>query len=192
MRRRKFLATTTALLATGGLAGCTANGSDDDTTDDPETETPTQSASPPTETPATPTAGTTGTPEWVSESCDSAPTIDGVPSRPETLTEDSVVEYAREFERTYVVATNDEYREIESIDVTNVENDSDGYHVQLAVEGVAATSTDEENGTETPRPADATAHRATYRLFGPYLRREHRGHAGGQLISAECWTVDNE
>jgi hypothetical protein len=193
MKRRAFLATT-ALLTTGTTVGC-ISGSDDSTAGDSNGETDGGSDSvsdentadtTPTDTPSTPD----DQPEWVDSNCQPVPDIEGLPSPPETLTEDSVVSYVREFEPVYVVATNEQYGAIDSIDVTNVEEDN-GYHVDIAVEGSAPTPADEENATRTPVPADGTSHRATYRIAGAYLVRDFRAYASEAVLDSACWTLES-
>lgn len=177
MNRRRFLAITAAL-AGAPLAGCIGDDSD-------SAETPTSTPDP---TESTPDA----TPEWASANCNGAPEIDGLPDPPETRTTERVVDYVTEFERTYIVATDDSYDDIENVSVTTSEETGDGYRVELAVEGIAAMSTPEGNETETPQPADASSHRATYRLSGDYLLREHQGYAAGRTLSEDCWTVGTD
>lgn len=165
MNRRRFLATT-AVLAGGTLAGCLGGDSD---------------------SAGTPTATPTPTPEWATENCQSSPDVEGLPEPPATRTSERVADYVTEFERTYIVATDDSYDDIESVSVTTTEETGDGYRVELAVEGSA-----EGNGTETPQPADATSHRVTYRLSGDHLLREHQGYAAGRTLSEDCWTVGTD
>lgn len=173
MDRRTFLTLAATAVGATSLTGCLGNspaGEDGDA--------------------ATPTATQTPTPDPFPASCQALPDVEGVPSPPAEATEDSVREYVTEFERTYAVATNADYRSVESVNVNRVETEDDTYEVELAVEGVPATSTAASEGsTATPRPADATAHRALYRFDGDRLVRELRGYAGGRELSSDCWTV---
>lgn len=191
MNRRRVLTATAAAVA-GGLAGCTAVQSGDDETDDPDstpTETPSSEPSPadsPTETTPTPTR------EPFPDSCPEGPDVDGLPSVPESPTEENIAEFVTEFERVYAVATNDEYRALEDVRVTDTESTDGRFRVELAVEATMVTGTPGPDGeTPTPRPAGASAHRALYRIQGEQVVRELRGHAAGRKISSECWTVDS-
>jgi hypothetical protein len=178
MRRRALLAATATALGTATVAGCL--GDDGEPNGDGTTTRPT----------ATPTDTQTDAPTATRDdsfpaNCPDEPDIDGLPARPENLSESSVVDYVREFESVYVVATDDYYTGIDSITVTETTAAGGGYDVDMAVEGVEHTPT----GTETPQPADATSHRVTYRLRGQTLVRELRGYAAGREISEDCWTV---
>ncbi|WP_440992155.1 hypothetical protein [Haloarchaeobius baliensis] len=183
MHRRSLLTATASALGAVTIAGCLGDESDDGdgtTSPDPTTTRPTST---PTDT-RTATATATRATSFP-EDCPDEPDIDGLPARPETLTESNVVDYVREFEAVYVVATDDYYSGIDSITVTETTAVDGGYDVEMAVEGTEHTPT----GTETPQPADATSHRVTYRLRGRTLVRELRGHASGAFISEDCWTV---
>jgi hypothetical protein len=173
MNRRRLLATM-ATLAGGALAGCLGGNSNP-----PET---------PTSTPDPTESTADATPAWVSANCDTAPDTDELPDPPETRTSERVVDYVTEFERTYVVATDDSYDAVADISVTTVEETGDGYRVALAVEGRAETPGE----NETPQPADATSHRATYRLSSDHLLRKHQGYAAGRTLSEDCWTVGTD
>ncbi|MFD1644192.1 hypothetical protein [Haloarchaeobius litoreus] len=162
MRRRALLAATATALGSATVAGCLGDG-------------------------ATDGDGTTTHTDAVPENCSETPDIDGLPARPESLTESSVVDYVREFEEVYVVATDDGYAGIRSITVSEVTAVEDGYEVDMAVDGVEPTRT----GTATEQPVDATVHRATYRLRGRTLVRELRGHPANRLIWTDCWTVSS-
>lgn len=181
MRRRALLTATATALGSVTVAGCLGD-TDDDGTTSPD-RTTTRQTSTPTDTRTdepTPTRD-----ESVPQNCPDEPDIDGLPARPESLTESSVVDYVREFEAVYVVATDDGYAGIDSITVTETTAAGGGYDVDMAVEGVQPTRT----GTATPSPADATSHRVTYRLRDRTLVRELRGYASGGFISEDCWTV---
>lgn len=181
MRRREFLAATTAAFGTGSVAGCTGRQSPSETTPTDRTtqSTPTSASGQPTDTPV---------PE--SESCQSLPDIDGLPDRPAEWTDESVRSYVTVFERAYAVEANPEYRAIDSVRVTHVEASDEGYRVQLDVEGVPATpGTDPSDGTPTPLPVDGRTHRALYRVRADRLVRERRGHAGGRLLTSDCWAL---
>ncbi|WP_256297808.1 hypothetical protein [Haloarchaeobius salinus] len=178
MRRRALLAATATALGSATLTGCLGDGeSGGDGTNSPD---------PATNRTATPTDTATATSaDSFTENCPTEPDIDGLPARPAALTESSVVDYLREFEEVYVVATDDSYAAIASISVTETTAADDGYEVDMAVEGVEPTRT----GTATEQPADATAHRVTYRLRGDTLVRELRGYPAGRALSEDCWTV---
>ncbi|MFC4406489.1 hypothetical protein [Haloarchaeobius iranensis] len=178
MRRRTLLAATATALGTVTVAGCLGDDSNDgDGTTSPVPTTQSMSG-------RTDTVTTTGADSFP-ENCPDEPDIDGLPARPENPTESTVVDYVREFEAAYVVATDENYAAIDSITVTGTTAGDDGYEVEMAVEGVEATRT----GTATQQPDDATSHRVTYRLRGQTLVRELRGYAAGRAISEDCWTV---
>jgi len=182
MRRRALLAATATALGTATVAGCLGDGSDgSDGSDGDGTTSPAPTTTQPTTT-QTPTQTPT---DSFPANCPDEPDIDGLPTRPETLTESSVTDYVREFEAVYVVATDDYYAGIDSMTVTETTATGGGYEVDMAVEGVEPTRT----GTATQQPADATAHRVTYRLRGQTLVRELRGYPAGREISEDCWTV---
>ncbi|WP_257299841.1 hypothetical protein [Haloarchaeobius sp. FL176] len=183
MRRRALLAATATAVGSATVAGCLGD-------DDPDGDGTTNSVSTTTQPTGGPPDTTTETPTTTSadsfpEDCPDEPDIDGLPARPETLTESSVVDYVREFEEVYVVATDDSYTAIDSITVTETTAAGDGYDIDMAVEGVEPTRT----GTATQEPADATSHRVTYRLRERTLVRELRGYAAGRELSEDCWTV---
>jgi len=184
MDRRKLLTATGALLASG-VAGCSSvlseSGDDSDATPTPEPADSNQSDN-----------DTSDTPEPLPDDCASLPDIQGLPTPPETRTQDSVTEFVREFEQVYGVATNEEYSDLESVQTTHVESTGDRYRVQLAIEAVSPTPTPGPDGsTPTPEPADASSYRTLYRLEGDTLVRELRDFAGGRELSSDCWTLDS-
>lgn len=197
MNRRDLLGSVAAVVA-GGLAGCTSQSSAD-TPDDEATPTTIPADATPADTPrsdSTPEDATPGdatstiTPEPFPYSCPEAPDIEGLPSLPESPTEDSIRAFAVEFERVYAVATNDDYAGIDSIQVKSVDSLEGRFQVKLAVE--AALSTPDSDGeTPTPRPAEASAHRALYRIQGKAVVRELRGFPAGRKIDSECWALES-
>ena len=183
MNRRALLTATGALLASGGVAGCSSvlsdAGDDSDGTPTPEQDDSNQSDD------------DTDTPDPLPDDCSSLPDIEELPTPPEERTQDTVTEFVREFEQVYGVATNDEYSDLESVQTTHVESTGDRYRVQLAIEAVRPTPTPGSDGsTPTPEPADASSYRTLYRLEGDTLVRELQDFAGGRELSSDCWTLD--
>lgn len=186
MKRRSVLATATTLVGAGTLAGCLRPGGD------PAGANGTESP-PPTQPSTTETATTVQSPDNLPEDCQPLPDIQGLPSRPEPLTEERVREYVTEFERTYAVAANDEYAAIDGLTVNHVTDDRGYYRASLEVDAVPPTeTTSSEDSTATERPPDATAYRVQYLLPEGRVIRELRGYAGGSLLSVTCWTVASE
>lgn len=173
MYRRELLSVLTA----AGLVGCVG-----------------RPASPGDGDAATPTPSDSGTPTLtpLPDSCEPLPDVEGLPTRPEELNEDSVADYVSEFERVYVPATDPAYGGIESLQVTDVEGIGDRFRVELAVEGAPPQRTPGPDGeTPTPMPVDAHSHRTRYRLEGDRLVREHLAYADSSLLSSECWTLED-
>lgn len=185
MRRRSVLATATTLVGAGTLAGCLR--ADGDPADANGMGSP-----PPTRRSTTETATTVQSPDNLPEDCQPLPDIQGLPARPEPLTEERVREYVTEFERTYAVATNDEYAAIAGLTVNHVADDRGYYRASLEVDAVPPTETSSENSTATEPPPDATAYRVQYLLPEGRVIRELRGYAGGSLLSVTCWTLAGE
>jgi hypothetical protein len=197
MYRRDVLKAGVGVLGLSSLSGCTDVGpSDSNGGNDPQS-TPTETAaSTPTasETPTTsPTSTPTETPVPFPESCEPLPGIDGLPTPPSELTEQTVETFVRDFERVYAVATNDEYGGIESLETRSVETVGERYVVRLAFDAVPATSTPDASGeTPTPLPTDAYTHRAVYRATEKRMLREVRSHVDDSLLSQTCWILESE
>lgn len=191
MKRRDVLATAIGVVGVTGLSGCTdiqlteSNGGTD------PRSTPTETPTSETGT-ASPTPTTTKTPVPFPETCEQWPDIDGLPTPPSELTEESVETFVREFERVYAVATNDDYGGVASLETRSVETIDERYVVRLAFEAVPTTATPDADGeTPTPLPIDAYTHHAVYRLTETRLLRELRSHIDGSLFSKTCWTRDS-
>ncbi|MFB6107608.1 MAG: hypothetical protein ABEJ82_02055 [Haloplanus sp.] len=180
MYRRHVLTATIGVIGVSGLSGCAGDQSPGSNGERGPRSTPTESPTPtPTETPVP-----------FPETCGPLPDIDGLPTPPSELTEDSVERFVREFERVYAVATNDEYGGVESLQIHSVETVGERYVVRLSFDAVPATRTlDAEGTTPTPLPTDAYTHRAVYRLTEDRMLREVRSHIDNSLLSRTCWTL---
>ncbi|MFC7073402.1 hypothetical protein ACFQJ7_00680 [Halovenus rubra] len=166
MERRAVLGSA-ATVALGSLAGCITSKSAG--TDSEETPDPTE------------------TPKPFPDSCPEGPDVDGLPSLPESPSEENISEFVSEFERVYAVATT-RYRSLEDIRVTHTESTNKRFRVQMAVEATTTTPTP-DGETPTPKPADAHAYRVLYRVQGEQVIRELRDYAGGRKIDSDCWTL---
>lgn len=184
MKRREVVATIPSVAGIGALAGCL------DTDNDPVAGTGTT----PAETATAEVSQTTSmqTTDRLPEDCQPLPDIEGLPARPQTLSEDSATTYVREFEQMYTAATNDEDEELMSLIVESVSNESEYYSVELLGETVSTTQTTATAGaTQTEQPVDAREYRVQYLVSENRLVRERRGIAGGTVISQNCWTIAN-
>lgn len=167
MYRRLFLTVTATALGTTSVAGCLSSLSSSD-----DGGTPTQ------------------TPVPFPDTCQSVPDIDGLPARPDELTEESVRSYVTEFEQVYAIATKAEYGGIVSLRVTETETIGDRYRVQLEVEGEPATPrTGTDQRTPTPLPADAYSHKVLYRLEGDRMMRVLLTYPDEAALSSDCWIL---
>ena len=190
MRRRAIVKAGISVLGFTGLTGCTgrqSSGSNDGT----------ETRSTPTEVTAseTATASSTPTPTETSvpfpETCEPLPEIEGLPTPPSELTEETVETYVEDFERVYAVETNDEYGGVESLRIQSVETAGDRYVVAVEFDAMPVTPTaDADGATPTPLPSDAYTHRAVYRLTEERMLRELRSHIDGSLLSRSCWTLE--
>lgn len=172
MYRRDALKAAIGVVGFGGLSGCTGGRSSE--------------SSGRTESPSTPTETTVASPTPVPfpEMCEPLPDIDGLPTPPSELTEDTAETFVEDFERVYAVATNDEYGGVESLRVRAVETVGDRYVVSLSFDAVPATATaDADGATSTPLPPDAYTYRAVYRLTDERMLRELRSHIDDSLLS---------
>jgi hypothetical protein len=178
-----------------GLSGCIGDESSSSNGGTEPRSTPTETAASATETSgataASPTPTPTETPVPFPETCGSLPDIDGLPSPPSELTEETVEAFVGEFERVYALATNEEYGDVESLRIHSVETVGERYVVSLSVDAVPATPTADAGGTtSTPLPPDAYTHRAVYRVTGERMVRELRSHIDDSLLSRTCWTLE--
>lgn len=195
VHRREVLEAGIGVLGFSGLSGCTGDRSPDPSGGTEPQPTPTEtvaSESTASETTvASPTPTPTETPVPLPETCEPLPDIDGLPTPPSELTEDSVETFVREFERVYAVATNDDYGGVDSLDIHSVERVGEQYIVSLRFEAVPVMPTADADGTTpTPPPLDALTHRAVYRLTDERMLRELRSHIDGALFSHTCWTLE--
>jgi hypothetical protein len=188
MRRRDVLTAATGVVGVTGLSGCIgdqASGSNDGT-DSRSISTQTS----PSEAGAT---SPIETPVPFPETCEQLPDIDGLPTPPSELTEETVETFVKEFERVYAVATNDEYGDVESLRIHSVEQAGERYVVSLSFDAVPMTPTPDADGaTPTPLPADAYTHHAVYRLTEERMLRELRSHIDDSLLSKTCWILESE
>jgi hypothetical protein len=189
LQRRELLAAA-CVVGVVGLGGCTGSQSSPEEGADPRS-TATETVSPTATGSATPTSTRTETPVPFPESCERMPDIEGLPAPPSDLTADSAEAFARDFERVYAVATNEEYGGVESLRTRSVETSGERYVVGLGFDAAPATSTaDGDGGTQTPLPTDAYTHRAVYRLTETRMLREERSHIDGSLLARTCWTLE--
>jgi len=179
VNRRAFLQATVAAATGAGLAGCRGEASSpkESTTPTPGDGTRNQTSSP--------------TPVPFPDSCAPLPDLEGRPSRPAELNDDTVREYVTGFERLYAVETIERYRAIDRVTVTDVRAIGERYRVELEVEANPGTATPGADGeTPTSLPPDGRAHRALYRVGTERMVRERRGFADGATLSSQCWTLD--
>lgn len=187
MRRRDLLTAAIGVVGVTGLSGCIddqasgSNGRSGSRSPPPQTPTSEAGAASPTETPVP-----------FPETCEQLPDIDGLPTPPSELTEETVETFVREFERIYAVETNDEYGDVESLQIRSVEKVGERYIVRLSFDAVPVTPTPDSDGaTPTPLPTDAYTHRAVYRLTEERMFRELRSHIDDSLLSKTCWTLES-
>ncbi|NIC00520.1 hypothetical protein [Halobacterium sp. R2-5] len=181
MKRRAVLAAVTSVAGIAASAGCLGTDS-----------TPgTGAGTTPAATETTDASRTTSirTTDRLPEDCRPLPDIDGLPARPEPLSEDSARTYAREFEQAYAAATIDEDEELASLVVERVSSESGYYAVELLGETESTTQPTTDGATQTERPVDAREYRVQYLVSERRLVRERRGIAGGTVISQRCWTT---
>lgn len=172
VHRRDVLKAGMSVLGLSSLSGCIGDQSS-------VSNGGTESHSSPTETPVP-----------FPEACESLPEINGLPTPPSELTEDSVMTFVEDFERVYAVTTNDEYGGVNSLDIQSVETIGERLVVRLRFEAVPVTRTPDADGmTPTPPPIDALTHRAVYRLTEERMLRELRSHIDDALFSRTCWTL---
>jgi hypothetical protein len=196
MHRRDVLEAAIGVVGFSGLSGCTGGRSPDSNGGTGPQSTPTGTAASETTsaetTAASPTPTPTETPVPFPETCEPLPDIDGLPTPPSELTEDTVETFVRDFERVYAVATNDVYGDVESLRIHSVETVDERYVVRLTFDAVPVTSTPDANGaTPTPLPTDAYTHRAVYRVTEERMLRELRSHIDDSLLSETCWTLES-
>ncbi len=196
MRRRDILKAALGIVGFSGLSGCTIGQSPDTNGEtDPQStpaETPASETTPSGTTATSPTPTPTETPVPFPKTCGSLPDIDGLPTPPSELTENSVETFVRDFERVYAVATNDEYGGVESLYIDSVETRGEQHIVSLSFDAVPRTRIPDENGaTPTPLPTDAYTHHAVYRLTDTRMLRELRSHIDDSLLSKTCWTLES-
>lgn len=167
----------------GAFAGCLG------TDDDPGAGTGTT----PAETATTDTSQTASpqTTDHPPTDCQPLPDIDGLPARPQTLSEDSARTYVREFEQAYAAATIDEDEALVSLIVERVSKESGDYEVELLGETELTTQQTTGGATQTARPVDAREYSVQYLVSENHLVRERRGIAGGAVLSRNCWTITN-
>jgi hypothetical protein len=203
MRRRALLGAGLGVLCGAGLGGCTGRRSPDpgggtgprstatEPTGTPTPEpAPSESAADASATATASTSAPTETPVPFPETCEPLPDVEGLPAPPSELTEETAEAFVEEFERTYAVATTDEYGGVDSLRVDSVETVGERYVVGLSFDAVPATPTAGGDGeTPTPLPPDAYAHAAVYRLAETRMLREVRSHIDGGLLSWRCWTL---
>jgi hypothetical protein len=189
MRRRHVLKAGVGALACSGLSGCTGRQSPEPNDGTGSQSTPTETTA--SETTTSPTPPPTDTPVPFPETCEPLPDIDGLPTPPSELTEDTAETFVGEFERVYAVATTDHYGGVESLQIRSVETVGERYVVSLSFDAVPVTpTTDAAEGTPTPLPTDAYTHRAVYRLTEERMLRELRSHIDDSLLSRTCWTLE--
>ena len=184
MHRRGVLTVALGVIGVSGLSGCIGGRSPDSNGGTEPRSTPTETTTaPPTPTP-------TETPVPFPETCEPLPDIDGLPTPPSELTEDTAETFVEAFERVYAVATNDEYGGVESLRIRSVETAGERYLVSLSFEAAPVTRTPDADGaTPTPLPTDAYTHRAVYHLTEERMLRELRSHIDDSLFSRTCWTL---
>jgi len=184
VHRRDLLIASIGVLGFSSLSGCTGRqlpGSNG---------TETQSTSTQTKAPSPTTL--TETPVSFPETCEPLPAIEGLPTPPSELTQDTAETFVRDFESVYAVETNDEYGDVDSLQIQDVEIVGERYIVRLSFGAVPATPTPDADGeTPTSHPVDAYTHQAVYRLTGERMLRELRSHSDDSLLSKTCWMMEN-
>ena len=190
MERRDVINAAVGVVGFTGLSGCTGRQSPDSNSGTESQPTPTETTAPETAV-GSPTSKPTKTPVPFPETCELLPDIDGLPTPPSELTENTVETFVSDFERVYAVATNDEYGAVNSLQTRSVETMGERYIVSLSFEAAPMTRTPDADGTTpTPPPIDALTHRAVYRLTEERMLREVRSHIDDSLLSRTCWTLE--
>lgn len=182
MQRRDVLKVASGVVGVSSLSGCIGG-------QDSNGGTAPRSTSTTSETTITSTP--TETPVPFPETCEPLPDIDELPSPPSEFTEDTVKTFVKDFERVYVVATNDEYGGVESLQIRSVDTVDGRYIVSLSFEAAPVNHTPDADGkTPTPLPTDGYTHRAVYRVTEERMIREVRSHIDDSLLSRTCWTLE--